>query len=171
MQDPKEIEEAYRTMDPWSYKSNPDDLLRKQFIISVCNRFAPERGFDRALDLGCGEGWITQDLPAHALHGYELSARAKERFPIGVTREDVPAGLFDLVVTTGTLYSHYDYRLFFHLMQQHSKSIIVTSNIKSWERPELGDMEWVKSCLGAREIYSMEFDYREFKQKLRVFKK
>jgi hypothetical protein len=173
-QDPLEIEASYSKPDPWGYKSNPCDIGRRMIIhdaLSSQLRRLLMRQFDRALDIGAGEGWITQILPARILHGYEISPSARSRFPREVSAAENPEGKYDLVVATGVLYSHYDYEKMFQMIRDHSEKIILTCNIKSWERQELSDPDWVKGFLQSKEVYSAEFPYREYQQKLRIFQK
>jgi SAM-dependent methyltransferase len=174
MQPPDEIEFSYTKEDPWGFKTNPDDQIRKNKIIQICKRFAPTDSnyiFERALDLGCGEGWITADLPAMRIFGYELSKQAKARFPKNVVEEDIPNGLYDLVLATGVLYQHYDYKLFMHLIKNHAGLTLVTCNIKAWECDEIKSPEIMSNAFKLKQIYAEEFPYREYVQKLRVFEK
>jgi hypothetical protein len=171
-QDPDEINKSYETQDPWKYQVTPDDHTRKKIIIETAHMFAPPGGhFMRALDLGAGEAWITKDLPAIFKHGYELSANAAKRFPEGVYHSLEPAGPFDLVTAMGVLYEHYDYDKFFKLMAIHANNVLITCNIKTWERNEMADEMWVRKYLGMKQVLQNEFPYREWTQMLRVFKK
>lgn len=172
MQPIDEIEKSYETPDPWGFKSSQSDYERKRIILQTLCDFMPDAGFKRALDLGAGEGWITRDLPAKELFAFEISQNAKNRLPQGVTPVDDPFGFYDLVIATGVLYSHYDYNTFFNRIERHASGIVLTCNIKAWERPELSDQKWVRQHLGLEQEYEDEFQYRkEFIQKLRVFRK
>lgn len=154
-----EIERFYSEVaDPWAYKTTPCDVKRKMHILNI---LAPHGMFDKALDIGCGEAWVTQDLPARVIHGYELSDTAAARFPPNVTRTLDPQDKYDLVVATGVLYHHYDYRKMLEIIARCASHIVLTCNIKSWEVPEA-------SLLG-KEILTMEFPYRDWTQKLRLF--
>jgi SAM-dependent methyltransferase len=160
MQPLSEIEKSYQTPDPWCYKSNPEDQKRKSYILHILDLFSP---FNRALDIGCGEGWITEHLRAAELWGYEISDTAASRFPFSVKRANPPEGKFELVVATGVLYGHYNWKLFTNLINKHASRIILTSNIKSWELDEA-----VRSIPG-KEILKIEFPYNEHKQRMRIF--
>lgn len=146
--------------DPWGYRTNPDDKRRKQLILHCLAMFTP---YSRALDIGAHEGWITQDLPCNVRHGYELSDLAASRFPVGVERVHTILGGYDLVVATGVLYAHYEWQLFTQMIQKHATRIVLTCNIKPWEVPE------AIARIPGKELYTMEFQYREWTQKLRVF--
>lgn len=170
MQPFEEIEKQYDKPDPWGFETNPHDALRKEIIIeTLVTRYG---SFDRALDIGCGEAWITKDLPAEERFGYELSKQAKARFPESVTAVERPAMEdYDLVMTTGTLYAHYDFKKMLRLIAHSSNHVILTCNIAAWEVPCLRDIDFVRSYLDAREVFSHQFPYREFHQQLRVFER
>lgn len=175
IQDPKEIEASYLTADPWGFQSNPDDQNRKAEILRACAVYAPESGlYDRAIDLGAGEGWITKDLPSHEIHGYEISQNAKRRFPPNVLDCRVPTGKFDLILMTGVMYFHYDYERLLKIADLHSAkgTIIVTCNIAEWEvklREIATDNVNAGCWLGFKQKQVDFFKYREYEQCLRVF--
>lgn len=164
-QTPAEIVAGYEKPDPWGYQTNPADQVRKDIILETAKRYGP---YKRAIDLCCGEGWITKDLPAYEISGWELSVEARRRFPINVLDVD-PRGKYDLIVLTGALYDHYDWEKFVHLINEHSSNIILLCNIKDWEVPDA-----VKK-IDAVQIFEAEFEYNRhekesYVQKLRVFK-
>lgn len=158
MQQPPEIESFYQSPDPWGFQSNPEDTRRKERIVKAAGSLGL---FERALDIGAGEGWITGSLPAKELYGLESSNLAAQRFPLHVTRVLKPQGQYDLVLATGVLYRHYDTALFFDLISRHASKIVITCNIKTWE---------VEETLGIGKMVRVEeFPYREFTQVLRIF--
>lgn len=158
MQSKSEIEDWYTNKDPWGYESNKSDKNRKQRILEVLEVY-PE--FDRALDIGCGEGFITQDLPAKEIQGVELSDKAAERLPDNVKRVHEPEGKYDLIICTGMLYKQYDYRKFLTWIREHANGLVLTSNIKSWQINDLPDKYL---------LYQEDFPYREYAQNLRVYR-
>lgn len=161
MTQPKdELERFYLKPDPWDYRTTPDDEIRKRHILQAANFLGP---YSRALDIGCGEGWVTQDLPASTKHGLELSDNAAARFPPSVTRVLKPEGKYDLVLATGVLYEQYPWRDFVALINEHACKIVITSNIKSWEVPAA----WI--LIKGEQVFEATFPYREYEQKLRVF--
>jgi|SRR5690606_6807791 len=115
-QQPAEIDAEYGTEDPWGYFRNPHDEARKQILVSTLEEYAPTR----VLDIGCGNGFITQSIPARSIVGLDISPKAIEE---AVRRDpgrridyracslfDVPSmelGQFDCVLITGVLYAHY----------------------------------------------------------------
>ena len=155
----EDLERWYERPDPWSYECNAFDHNRKDRILKALEEHAP---FDRALDVGCGEGFITRDLPAKKLYGYEISDKAAERWPENIKRvffRNNDDRSYDLVVATGVLYKQYDHDEMRNFILDHANGIILTSHIKSWEIP----------LEGIEQIYHEEFQYRDYIQVLRVF--
>ena len=149
--------------DPWGYQTHPDDIRRKEIILPIARMFGR---FDAALDVGAHEGWISMDLPADTVYGYELSDLAAARFPAIVQRvsaDDIRGGKFDLVVATGVLYNHYDWRGMVDLINAGASGIILTCNIKQWEVPAA----WLG--IRGKQVFQAQFPYREWDQQLRVF--
>ena len=126
------LEWKYETEDPWGYKTNPDDLCRKERILYYADMLGP---FDAVLDIGAGEGWITTDLPAKNIYGYEISDNAAARFPGNVERYLETDGLLkcDLVIATGVLYRYYDWENLIELMGLSATRIIITCHISKAE--------------------------------------
>jgi SAM-dependent methyltransferase len=161
MQTKKDLDQWYATKkDPWSYSATTDDALRKAKILDALGKTK----FKRALDIGCGEGWITKDLPAQEIHGYELSDVAASRFPPNVARVLEPIGKYDLVLATGVLYAQYDWQSIAKFIVDHASGTVLTCNIKSWEIPDAIAM------IPGKQSQDVEFYYRLYVQKLRVFK-
>lgn len=154
MEQKSELEKWYSKKDPWEYEKTVDDVLRKDIILSkITGKYL------RALDIGCGEGWITKDLPAKEIYGIELSDNAAKRFPKNVKRIIKPEGKYDLIIATGVLYQHYDHQTFIQWIKDHASGLVLLCNIKEWEVPL--DLP--------NEQENVEFPYREFTQKLRIY--
>lgn len=154
MQSKKELENWYTDTDPWKYQTNKDDEFRRQKILDACGGT-----YERALDIGAGEGWITKDLPAKEIHAIELSDVASSRFPNNVTRVDEPKGKYDLIIATGVLYQQYDWKRIHKWIEDSAVKRVVTCNIQDWEIP----------LLMGKEIHTEAFPYRDYTQKLRVY--
>lgn len=180
-QTPEEITAGYEIPDPWGYKTSGADIERKRRILNVCRAAAGHQPFSRALDIACGEGWITQDLPAHIIYGYELSEEARKRFPghvaplwaenIQLWERSTPPPLrtFPLVVCTGALYEHYDWERFVDLIEKYASDTIVTCSISNWEHtPAIERLQGF-----TRKCHTTQFDYKRLDiqttQTLRVF--
>lgn len=129
MQSKEAIEKHYATPDPWGYKTNPSDLYRKQFILHICQKYGP---FESALDIGAGEGWITSDLPAKKIDAIELSDAAASRFPRNVLRIDKPMQTYDLVLTTGVYYAHYDLEFIDSCIREANPFIWINCGVFEW---------------------------------------
>ncbi len=153
MQSKEELESWYSTEDPWQYKTTPDDLYRKDRILSLLETY------DTVLDIGCGEGFVTTDLPAKKIYGIELSDNASLRLPSNVNRLLQPYGKYDLVMTTGTLYQQYNYQQITQWINESASHHILVGGIKDW-------MIW--SDFG-KVIKEIEFQYREYTQIVRLY--
>ncbi|MGE3769782.1 MAG: class I SAM-dependent methyltransferase [Bdellovibrionales bacterium] len=120
IQPKSELEDFYKTDDPWGYDAHPDDARRKRELQAVL----PQVPFKRTLDIGCGNGFVTIDLPGDEVLGTDISdkaieyarQRAQQQKPdknikyeavsfFNMTPEKY--GQFDLIVITGVLYPQY----------------------------------------------------------------
>jgi hypothetical protein len=155
----EDLEDWYANPDPWGFQTNPADADRKARILAAMKRPGPK--YKRALDVGCGEGWITKDLPAAVIHGLELSETARARIPASVVAVEEPSGKYDLILVSGILYAQYDWRGVHELVQAHAAkgATVVTCHIKDLEQPLPGEPEWVE-----------EFPYREYVEIIRRYR-
>lgn len=156
MQTKDELEEWYSQPDPWEYETNPDDSIRKEYVLAALE----PHWYQRALDVGCGEGWITKDLPARVIHGLELSDTARERIPEPVIAIETPTYKYDLIILTGVLYEQYDYRSMMKMVKDYSRrgTTVLTCHIKDWEQELPFKAEYVE-----------EFPYRGYIEVLRRY--
>jgi hypothetical protein len=129
MQTKQELEDWYDVPDRWNYFQSNDDKIRKDKIMGMlpCT-------YDNALDVGCGECFIAKDLPAKNIFGIELSDMASSRFPENVTRiyKPSPEIKYDLVISTGTMYSQYDHNLMYSFIMEAASKHILIAGIKDW---------------------------------------
>ena len=156
------LDKFYKKPDPWGYQTNPADAERKRIIIERLNEYGP---FMRALDLGCGEGWITADLPVPEIWGWDISAVARSRIPAGVNvpdRLDDIAGKFDLILATGVLYDHYSPESLFDVIARCASRIVLTCHIT------ISEMVSITRIRG-RQVHLEEFPYRGKIERLRIF--
>jgi 2-polyprenyl-3-methyl-5-hydroxy-6-metoxy-1,4-benzoquinol methylase len=175
----EELEKFYNADDPWGYETNLDDLKRKNIILSEI----PDRHYKNVLDIGCGHGFITRELPSNKIMGVDISANAIAQAKLNQNKEKNPKDIdfiqssifelnshisesYDLIVITGVLYSQYIgegkslvYKIVDELLADDG--ILVCSHINDWY------------CL--RFPYLMVenhyFDYREYTQCLEVYVK
>ncbi|OGB73510.1 hypothetical protein A3K24_01495 [candidate division Kazan bacterium RIFCSPHIGHO2_01_FULL_44_14] len=168
------IEQFYATADPWDYEKTPDDQTRKAKLLQVIGQYVPTVASARVLDVGCGEGWITQDLPGGEIVGIDVSAIAIERarranrrgyyrrFDLNLDDPKTLGG-FDVVIITGVLYKNY-------LTQPAAMKLLtllkpggylVMSHISEWDR-------W---HFDLPIIYETRFSYRKYTQHLQIMHK
>lgn len=159
MQPKEEIEKHYEKPDPWGYQKSPSDANRKRILTMALKIFGP---YEKLLDIGAGEGWLTKDYPAKILHGFEISDRAAARMPANVKRVLVPEGMYDIITCTGIFYPHYDWRFFQDMVNRHASKHVLVSSIKSWEHPCVD--------LIGEVVHAEEFKYNEHIQRMRLFK-
>jgi len=114
----QELDKWYDNEDPWGYKKNPDDVYRMGQILSWCCRIRDfsNKSVSRVLDIGCGEGFITNELchvfTEAAITGMDISQKALDRCSDKIIRvcanlyeDDLYwIGRYDVVIATGVLY-------------------------------------------------------------------
>ena len=158
MQTKQELEEWYEQDDPWDYTVTPDDIYSKHFYLTVLDGLGGY--YDRALDVGAGEGFITGDLPAKQIHAIEISDNAASRFPKNVERVFAPEGRYDLVLVTGLLYRQYDHERIARLVSNAASKHVCVGGIDDWLLPyPFGRM-----------IETFRFPYREYTSVFNVYK-
>jgi hypothetical protein len=157
MQSKQELEDWYSEPDRWGYFRNPDDENRLKYILDTLKVGKPK--YDRALDIGCGEGFVTQHLPATIIHGYDVANNALNRLPQNVLPCPSPFGKYDLVITTGTLYSQYDHETINKMILQYAEKYVLVAGIR----------EWLINYSYGKELTTIIFPYREFTQKLTLY--
>lgn len=114
----EEIEKFWEDPDPWNYENNPDDLKRRALLLSLLSKDK----YKKILDIGCGNGFVTVNLPGDEIIGIDISTNAinhaKNRSKGLDHIKYFRASLFDLVeynwdrafdliVITGVLYPQY----------------------------------------------------------------
>ncbi len=173
-QSKQELDEFYSEEDPWGYYNNPHDATRKARILAAL----PQRRYEAALDIGSGNGFITNVLPASQILGLEFSEKAvawanEHATPrvkyISGSLFDIPdlnLPPMDLVVITGVLYPQYlgkSMRLAYVLIDRVLKpgGILLCSHI----------YEWYQARFPYLTISREYFAYRGFSQVLEVYTK
>lgn len=155
-----DIEEFYKTPDPWGYETHPDDSTRAWYVYSSVVRYGP---FKRVLDIGAGEGFITKAFrsKSESIEAVEISDEAAKRFPSFIKRVKQPRGTYDLIIATGVLYEQYDNDIMREWIEEHAAGLVLTSHydgvgqaLDIFEKPQ---------------IFYAEFPYRSGKQILRVY--
>jgi protein-L-isoaspartate O-methyltransferase len=159
MQSKDELEHWYKQPDPWQYKTTQDDLERKAKLIMILSEISKGIQYERVLDIGAGEGYVTQDIFAKEIYGIEISDLAASRFPSNVKRVLEPEGKYDLVMTTGTLYSQYNHKQIVDWIRQSASKHILVAGIKDW----LIDYSF------GQVIHQSEFPYRQYVQRVTMY--
>ena len=154
MQTKQELEDWYGEKDPWKYEITRDDARRKNAILASLG----PRHYERALDIGGGEGWITKELPANDKYCLEISDNALSRLPDTVIGIHEPKGKYDLVLATGVLYQQYDWRQMIDWIKTHASRTIIVAGIKDWLVPEIEEL--------GKPVDTMEFPYRQYIQQI-----
>lgn len=174
IQDIRELEDWHRQHDPWGYESSPEDRRRKEILLSEI----PEGTYQRVLDIGCGQGFLTKDLPGEQIVGVDIAAEAiaharrlasarlqfKQGSIFGLEKVVEPG--FDLIVITGVLYPQYIahalptvYRTMDRLL--NNGGLLLSVHIEDWYQ--------------ARFPYLMlrqhMYPYREFTHRLELYVK
>lgn len=157
MQTKQELEDWYSEKDRWGYFENPEDANRLKQILYLLGW--GQKRYTRALDIGCGEGFITAHLPADEIHGLDLSDNALKRLPPSVNAVNSPLGKYDLVISTGTLYKQYDHESIYKTIIQSASKYILIGGIS----------DWLINYDFGKQIHFHCFNYREFTQKLTLY--
>jgi SAM-dependent methyltransferase len=154
IQSKEDLERWYSQSDRWGYFHEPDDSIRLKNILRILDYY------DKAIDIGCGEGFITRHLPAKEIYGVDISDNAMSRLPENVTSLKEPNGKYDLVISTGTLYQQYNHNQIYDWIIASAKNHILIAGIKDW----LIDYNF------GMELKTLEFKYREYTQKITLYK-
>jgi 2-polyprenyl-3-methyl-5-hydroxy-6-metoxy-1,4-benzoquinol methylase len=173
----EDLEKFYDNNDPWGYEINPDDIKRKNIILSEI----PERKYDKVLDIGCGHGFITRDLPGKSIVGVDISAKAIAQATFNQSQKDNEKNIsfiqssvfqltshildsYDLIIITGVLYTQYIgesksliYKIIDELLVDDG--ILLCSHINDWYTVRFPYLT----------LESYYFDYREYTQRLEVY--
>ena len=174
LQSLKDIETWHSTPDPWGYETHPDDVLRKDILLAEL----PAREYMRVLDIGCGQGFLTRDLPGKRVTGVDISAEAiaKARMiqdkRLDFRQESIfdlsppPKSGYDLIVITGVLYPQYighAHTLIYHIIdsQLAHDGILACVHIDGWHEARF-------PYLILKEHF---YAYREFTHRLEVYTK
>lgn len=158
MQTKSDLEKFYDTPDPWGYRRNRDDKVRRQWVQVVFNGLDK---FGRGLELGSGEGFMTVTMPCREIDCLELSDKAAKRNPYG-RRVKAPSGKYDIILACGVLYEQYDYQTLRDYIENHANGYVLTCH---YDKAGKAHDEFDKE-----QVFYAEFPYRDGKQTLRLYK-
>ncbi|MCF2146674.1 class I SAM-dependent methyltransferase [Desmonostoc muscorum LEGE 12446] len=172
LQPQEELEEFYQKYDPWDYEITPDDHTRKSIILSEI----PERQYQNVLDIGCGHGFITRELPGTHITAFDVSANAishAKKFESSRIKFmqssifEIPKHTkdsYDLITITGVLYSQYigkSFNLVYKLVDSilREDGILLCCHINDWYSVRFPYL--MLDCY--------YFPYRDYTQRLEVY--
>jgi 2-polyprenyl-3-methyl-5-hydroxy-6-metoxy-1,4-benzoquinol methylase len=175
----KELEFFYANEDPWGYETNSDDIKRRNIILSEI----PERNYDNVLDIGCGHGFVTRELPGKKITGIDISVNAitqanSYQSKLNKTKQinfiqasifDFDShdyGIYDLIIITGVLYPQYIGQaksIIYKIIDKHlaTDGYLICCHIN----------EWYKLRFPYLMLENYYFEYREYTQCLEVYVK
>lgn len=174
-QSQSEIEAEYATPDPWGYFANPEDSLRREILIGELSAF----NSTRVLDIGCGNGFITESIPGTSVTGVDISSTAIHEAKQRSTSDHIEyqsaslfelnpeiIGTFDCIVITGVLYGHYIgkslplvYQIVDSLLEDNGTLLSVHID------------EWYFARFPYALIKTKRYKYRKYTHRLEVYKK
>lgn len=166
------LEKWFSKKDPWGYETSQEDIKRKNILLSEI----PERKYENVLDIGCGHGFITRELPGEKVTGIDISKKAIQQAKKNenrrlifqcVTLFDLPQSLnsqYDLIIITGVLYPQYigkSLNLVYSIISDIlvDSGILITVHIDTWYTgrfPFLLMQEYL-------------YDYHEYVHRLEVY--
>ncbi len=174
IQSKSELDEWYKSPDPWAYANDGEDSKRKQILLTEI----PDLPYKTVLDIGCGNGFITTDLPGENIKGVDLSDKAVEFANTNNTKSNISyeaANIFDLVnwdrkfdliVITGVLYPQYigaSSKLIYLIIDKllNENGILVSVHIN----------EWYTCRFPYNLVRERVYPYREYLHRLEVYQK
>jgi 2-polyprenyl-3-methyl-5-hydroxy-6-metoxy-1,4-benzoquinol methylase len=173
----EELEQFYTEKDPWGYETNADDIKRRNIILSEI----PDRQYQNVLDIGCGHGFITRELPGTNIRGVDISVNAIAQAKLDLEQQNINKNIdfiqssifdltakisdsYDLILITGVLYSQYigdSKNLIYQILDKIlvDDGILVCSHIN----------DWYKLRFPYLMLENYYFEYRQYTQCLEVY--
>ena len=169
-----DLEKWHSSLDPWGYETNPEDSKRKDILLSEL----PQKNYGNVLDIGCGHGFVTRDLPGKRVLGVDISHEAIKKAQAFKSERitflqssifDLNRNVneqFDLIVITGVLYPQYianAHNLVYLIIEKllMDSGILVSVHID----------EWYKARFPYLLLKDYFYDYREYTHRLEVYVK
>jgi SAM-dependent methyltransferase len=179
VQSREELEQFHSIADPWGYDGNEHDKRRKAMLLSEI----PRRTYRSVIDIGCGHGFVTKDLPGDRILGIDIAEQAvrhaqpqatpRLKFVQGaifdltkvLEREGLSEGN-DLMVITEVLYPQYigeAHAVVYDIIDRALApgGILISVHIGSWYKARF-------PYLLLKNIF---YDYREYTHSLEVYAK
>ena len=157
IQKKEDLDIFHNIRDPWGYENNAEDIKRKEILLDQI----PKREYLNVLDIGCGQGFVTNDLPGKNIYGVDISGSALRNAELYCKKEiifkegsifDIDSLFnikFDLIIITGVLYPQYIGK---------SSSLIYLLIDKILNK------DGILACVHINEWYNSQFPYLKFKQ-------
>jgi SAM-dependent methyltransferase len=175
-----ELETFWQNPDPWAYYTNPSDRLR----LAEFKTALPAKKYSKALDVGCGNGFLTFNIPADWVIGTDVCFNAVEHarrkaeekkvsekfqfFQCSMFDLHLNSNLedFDLIVVTGVLYPQYLAKGFAALEANLIRvlrpgGILLSCHIGEWNPPPFS----------LSRLSVTRYPYREYEHLLEVYQK
>lgn len=168
-----ELDKWYSKSDPWNYEDNPEDLKRKDILLSQI----PKKPYLNVLDIGCGQGFLTKDLPGENVLGVDISGSAIEvakkneserikfiKSSLFEMNRYLMGNAYDLIIITGVLYEQYignSSNLVYMIIDNFLEhdGILISVHIDDWYRCRF-------PYLKLKDYY---YEYREYVHMLEVY--
>lgn len=173
LQDYKELNQWHSKEDPWDYRNNESDNLRKEILLSEL----PTKNYKNVLDIGCGQGFITSDLPGENVYGIDISINAIQIAKQKNNKVSYKTGSifqvasffdiqFDLVIITGVLYPQY--------IGASSNLVYITIDKILAKEGILASVhidDWYSCRFPYLRLQQVYYDYREYVHNLEIYMK
>jgi len=174
IQEYSELNSWHNQKDPWQYENTEDDIKRKNILLSEI----PQKKYENVLDIGCGQGFITESLPGTNIFGVDIStnaikyAKQKEHDHLTFLEgsifdiDKVVANKFDLIIITGVLYQQYigqSTNLVYLLIDKilNKGGVLISVHIDDWYYSQF-------PYIRAKELF---YQYRTYNHKLEIYYK
>lgn len=170
-----ELEVWHKKRDPWDYQNTKSDEIRREILINEIIR----KKYTNILDIGCGQGFITEHIQGDKIIGIDISHEAIRHAKVNSKNTNIKYlqgsifnmneifnEKFDLIIITGVLYKQYIgdsssliYQIIDNLLMENGELILV--HIEEW-----------KICnFPFRKIKEIKYPYREFTHNLEIYSK
>ncbi len=178
IQTKNDLDQWYNTDDPWNYETTLDDIKRRDILLNTL----PDKKYHSVLDIGCGHGYVTRELPGENILGIDLSEKAiKQVKKLSIKKRkkiqyqvadffDLPRILsgkkFDLIVITGVLYPQY-------IGKSFTLSYLIIDELlaKNGVLASVHINEWYSAQFPYLKLEQKYYDYREFTHDLQIYVK